>query len=414
MNAENIGEKLANEFRPRFFADYLTQGEGTPIDVIKNVISKNLHTQLGNIGCFGASGVGKSALAHLYATATLCYNREEGDHEPCGECPVCLGEDISNISHYTIHSTSAAWDPIRELVSLSKTSPVINREGIRADQYRRFIILDEIQNASPELLALLYDALEYAPQSTTWIIISMDIDKLISRNAATAEAITGRCAELHLPSFADSTIASALAKKTQLNYDAALAIAKLSKGNMRKAWTNFAIYKTLVEDESEITEEIVLCSRSGGATKESRMQMWDALAKGDGKVVKELVDNWIEQAADVKLVGQLLQLDILDNLNKPSTEVQSLLGTLGRWYTGLNYSLTTVIMSHLGTNIIQFPSSKERELRTQIKETVDKPKLNVTQSIAQQFSKVIANTSNVPILLVVSDYKSLMLHYEDN
>jgi DNA polymerase III delta prime subunit len=354
----------------------------------------------------------KSCLAHLGATATLCYNRGEGECEPCGKCPVCLGEDVSNISHYTIHNTTSAWEPIRELISLSRTPPVINREGIRADQYRRFIILDEIQNASPELLALLYDALEYAPQSTTWIIISMDIDKLISKNAATAEAITGRCAELHLPSFADSTIATALAKKTQLNYDAALAIAKLSKGNMRKAWTNFAIYKTLVEDESEITEEIVLCSRSGGATKENRMQMWTALAKGDGKLVRELVDSWIEQAADVKLIGQLLQLDILDNLTKPSPEVQSLLAALGRWYTGFNYPLTTVLMSHLGTNIIQFPSAKERELRTQIKETVvDKPKLDVAQSITQQLSKAIANTSNVPILLVVSDYRSLMLHY---
>jgi len=59
MNAEKLAEKLANENRPRFFRDYLTQGEGGPVDVIKNVISKNLHSQLGNLGIFGNSGTGR-------------------------------------------------------------------------------------------------------------------------------------------------------------------------------------------------------------------------------------------------------------------------------------------------------------------------------------------------------------------
>lgn len=410
MNVEALAEKLANENRPRFFKDYLTQGVGGPVDIIKNVIAKDLHSQLGNVGIFGDSGVGKSALAKLYATSTLCYNRPEKEHEPCGECEVCLGQDTDNIHSYTIHNTTSAWESIRELVARSKQAPIINREGIRADQYRKFIILDEIQNASPELLALLYDALEYAPSTTTWIIISMDLDKLVSKNAATAEAITGRCAELHLPSFADSTIATALAKRTDLNLNAAMAIAKLSKGNMRKAWTNLAKYKTLVDEESEITEDLVLYSYSGGATKENRLAMWQALAKGEGKIVKGIIDEWTEKAADIKLVGNLLQMDIIDNLHSPSTEVQSLLAALGRWYTGVSYPLTTVFMSHLGTKVIQFPNAAERELRKQVKES--KPQMNVAEMVAQQTIKAISNTVKVPVLLAVSSYKELMLHYD--
>lgn len=415
MNAEVLAEKLANENRPRFFRDYLTQGEGGPVDIIKNVISKNLHSQLGNLGLFGNSGVGKSALALLYARSTLCYNRLPNNYEPCGECPVCLGEDVSNISHYTIHNTTSAWEPIRDLVARSKTAPEVNREGVRDDQYRRFIILDEIQNASPELLALLYDALEYAPSTTTWIIISMDLDKLVSKNAATAEAITGRCAELHLPSFADSTIASALANRVEdLNYTAALAIAKLSKGNMRKAWTNLAKYKTLVDCDSEITEDLVLYSYSGGATKESRKEMWEALAKGNGTRVKELIDYWTERATDIKLVGQLLQMDIIENLKSPSPEVQSLLAALGRWYSGFSYPLVTVFMSHLGTNIIQFPNAEERELRKQVRESqqVQQNQGTSLDNIGQRLVTLASEVKNIPVVLLAKSYKDLMLHYD--
>ena len=406
-------DKLANEYRPNFFHEFVSQGIGSPVDVIKSIISKNLHSQIGNTILLGASGCGKSSLARLYAMATLCHNRQEGECEPCGYCPVCLGEDTSNISHFTIHNSTSAWEPIRNLVDLSKQNPTISKEGIRADQFRRFIILDEIQNASPELLALLYDALEYAPASTSWILISMDIHKLISKNAATAEAITGRGAELHLPSFSDEVIAKNLVKRvSDLSWDAALATAKLSAGNMRKAWQNLAMFSALVPME-ELTEEIVLCSRTGGATQESRLEMWTALSKGDGATVKGIVEGWCSNAADIKLVGSLLQMDVVKALDNPSAELQSLLASLGRWYTGLNYPLVTVLMTHLGTNVIQFPTKEEREERSKQKVIITS-NLSVDEVIAQQKVKAISNTKGIPPIIVATTYKELILHYDRN
>jgi DNA polymerase III gamma/tau subunit len=414
MNAEVLAEKLANEHRPKFFKDFISNSKddcGSPASVLKDTIKKNYHSVLGNIALLGPSGCGKSSLSKLHSKATLCYNRLEEDYEPCGECQVCLGEDTSNIAEYTIHNPTAAWEPIRELIQLSRQAPVINREGIRADQYYRFIILNEIQQASPELLALLYDAMEYAPATTIWILISMDEDKLRKKSEQTAEAIIGRCADLHLPSFSDSAMASNIVGKTDINYDAAMAIAKLSNGNMRRVWNNVAIYRALVDEDSEISEDLVLYSRSGGATKENRLTMWQALAKGDGRTVKDIIDNWTEKAADIKLVGNLLQIDIIDNLHSSSPEVQSLLASLGRWYTGISYPLTTVFMSHLGTKVIQFPYAAERELKKQIKEEVV-PKLTVADQVAQQLVKGVSNTFKVPVLVAVSSYKELMLYYD--
>ena len=414
MNAEVLAEKLANEHRPRFFRDFITNDEydlSSPANILKNAVAKNYHSVLGNISLLGKPGSGKSSLASIYSKAILCYNRKEGEYEPCGHCPVCLGEDRENIHEYTLHQTSAAWEPIKELIEISRHAPVIRREGIRADQYYRIIILNEIEVASAELLNTLLDATEHAPSTTIWIFISMDEDKMIKKNEATAEAILSRTADLHLPSFSDSAMTSNIVKKTDINYDAAMAIAKLSKGNMRRVWNNVASYRVLVDEDYEITEDLVLYSRSGGATKENRLTMWQALAKGDGRTVKGIIDNWTEKAADIKLVGNLLQIDIIDNLHSSSPEVQSLLAALGRWYTGISYPLTTVFMSHLGTKVIQFPYAAERELKKQIKEEVV-PKLTVADQVAQQLVKGVSNTFKVPVLVAVNSYKELMLYYD--
>lgn len=411
MNAEKLAEKLANENRPKFFRDFITNDEfdlSSPANILKNAVANNYHSVLGNISLLGPPGSGKSSLASIYSKAILCYNRQEGEAEPCGECPVCLGQDRDNIHEYTLSNTTAAWEPIRDLVNRSREAPVIKREGVRVDQFYKIIILNEIEIASPELLNTLLDATEHAPSTTIWIFISMDEEKMIKKNEATAEAIISRTADLHLPSFSETTIATTISKKTDINYNAALAIAKLCKGNMRRAWTNVAVYRGIVDSDYEITEELVLYSRSGGATKESRQKMWRALASGDGKTVKELIDYWTEKATDIKLVGHILQEDIIENLSSPSKEVQSLLAALGRWYTGFDYPLVTVFMSHLGTKVIQFPNAEERELRKQVKEAV----VNVADVVSQQLIKSQANTFKLPPLLIATDYRELMLHYD--
>jgi DNA polymerase III gamma/tau subunit len=406
MSEYNLAEKLANEHRPKFFKDYVGQGNGIggPVDVIKNIISKNLHSQVGNLGIFGSSGTGKSSLSMLYSKATLCYNRLEGEFEPCGYCPVCLGEDVSNNTHYTITNSSDAWQPLRNLIELSRQSP-INITN-KSDRLRRIITIDEIENASPELLSMLFDALEFAPSSTTWVLISMDIEKLALKNIQAAEAITGRVGELILSKFTDDSIASNLTiKLPDLNYEAALAIAKISIGNMRKAWQNLALCLTLVPLE-ELTEELVLTSRTGGAISTSRQAMWKALGEGDGKQVKTIIDEWLSNSSDVKLLGNLLQKDIIDNLDTPSDKMQSLLAAIGRWSScGMSYPLNTVLMSYLGTNVIQTPI-------IELKET--KPKSNPLFQVQQQLTKVAVNKLNVPILLAAKSYKELVLHYQGN
>lgn len=402
---------LANQFRPTKFADYVGQGNGTggAIDVLKDLVRKNLHSQVRSILLTGGPGLGKSSLAMLYTKATLCYNRKPGEYEPCGECAVCLGEDISNIHHYTISSPSEAREKFRSLIELSYQYPIdITGEP---SKFRRFIIIDEFELASPELAAMILDPIEHSPSTTTWIIISMDIEKLERSNPAVKNAIESRCIWLPLSKIDDSSIAENLIKYTpELDYDAALTIGLLSEGNMRRAWNTLAMLLVL-HPASNLTKDLILTSRIGTASDNSRLTMWKALGEGNGKLVKEIVESWISTSSDVKLLGNLLQKDIIDNLNSPIPEVQSLLASIGRWQsTGINYSLTTVLMAYLGTNIIQFPSAEERIQRKEVKKS---QQINIADLVQQQLTKVAVNTLKVPAILVANSYRELMLHYQD-
>lgn len=62
MNVEALAEKLANEHRPRFFRDFITNDEydsGSPANILKNAVAKNYHSVLGNISLLGKPGSGR-------------------------------------------------------------------------------------------------------------------------------------------------------------------------------------------------------------------------------------------------------------------------------------------------------------------------------------------------------------------
>ncbi len=404
---------LANKNRPKFFKDYITsQGSSSNLtDVLKQLIARNLHAKVRKLWLTAPPGVGKTTAALLYARATLCHNRPEGEYEPCGECPVCTGEDVSNIFHYTITSPSEAREPIRQLIERSYSAPV--SISTRADQYRQFIIIDEFELASPELAAMLLDPLEFSPETTTWIIISMDPEKLERRDPVTKEAIDSRCAWFPLGRLTEEQIAEALVTNIDtLDYDAALAIAQLSEGNMRKAWNTLEFFLTVNEAEN-LTADDILLARTGGATPSSRESMWRALEEGNGLRVKEIFTSWLNKAPDAKAIAKLLEQDLLHFLDAPNTEIQQLLAALGRWYTSSHpYPLVSVFMSHLG-NVVLFPAERARLRAVKPADPVEvvTAEVRVKTSAAEQLLKAQAATVGIPKIFLCKDYKEILAAY---
>lgn len=407
-------ESLANSRRPLFFKDYLGQGNGKggPVDIVKRMIQQNLHSAIKNLWITGAPGCGKTTLAQLYTRAVLCHNRPEGEYEPCGDCPVCRGEDTTNIYHYTITSPAEAREPIRRLIERSYQYPV--RITDRADQFYQFFIIDEAELASAELMAMLLDPLEHSPETTIWIIISMDPEKLEKRDPVIKEAIDSRCAGFALGRLSDESIAEALCEYyPDLEYDAALALAQFSGGNMRKAWNDLATL-TLLHSPADLNADFILENQAGGATASERESMWQALEAGDGVKVKSYFDQWLSKCSNPKSVAFLLEQDLLNFLESKNPDVQVILAALARWYVSAHpYPLVTVFMQHLGAKVIPFPAERTR---IQVVKPADAAEVIAAEvraraSVSQQLLKIQAASTGVPKFFFCESLEEMIQAY---
>jgi DNA polymerase III gamma/tau subunit len=308
----------------------------------------------------GPPGSGKSTLARLIAAATLCPNRKQGEYEPCGECDVCKGDNTDNITHYVVRDATEVKEVFQQLIDQAYSAPHSTTD--RPDQLRRFIIVDELQNASKQSISMLLDPLEFGPPTTTWILVSMDPDKL---DPIVRDAIESRCKEINLNKLSVSDIKDTMTKAyPDLDESGALAIARLSNGNMRRAWSVLEMYMT-TKHMSDITEAVVLGDRAGGASRNKRKILWD-LMKDQRNVskVRDLVDSWTAKA-DPESVAQLLIEDILrDHIKDPVC--LRLLASLSRWISDKHKApLSTYFVLHV----------YDRQIRGEVPENVDLPKI---------------------------------------
>jgi DNA polymerase III subunit gamma/tau len=295
---------IANEFRPSSWGEFL--GSNIGVDYLKSAIRTNKHPSA--IILTANPGCGKSSLAQLYTRATLCIEREEGSIEGCGRCSVCKGEDTSNITHYLVKDSSGAKDNIERLVDISYTKPHI-REGIREDQYRRFIVIDEAELIHPTTISALLNPLEYPPSTTTWILISMDSSKL---PLITREAIESRCKEIRLKPLSISSIASLLEERGGASSEIALLIAKACNFNTRRAWSLLELVGNKSLDE-------VRNHFLGEATDTNRREMWQALSNGEIHKVRGMVSRW-EQLIDNSSLINLLMEDLIE-MDRPPLDL---------------------------------------------------------------------------------------------
>ncbi len=389
---------LANRYRPSKFADYVAKGTSVEaVTLIQNLISRNLHAQVNKMVLRGKPGTGKSTLALLYARATLCPNRQEGEYEPCGTCPICTGQDTSNIFHYTITNSTEAREPIKQLIEASQQHPIT--ASTRADQYRKFIILDEIELASAELIGSLLDPIEYCPASTTWILLTMDPEKLEKRDPIIKEAIDSRCSCFDLARLNEEDIAVSLCKGyPDLVWETALILAELSKGNMRAAWNQLGSL-TCSYDVQALTPELLLELKLGGVDQAARRMLWQALADSDAVKLKELYAAWSSKLDDQAIAG-LLTKDLLEFMSGPNQDIQLILIELGRWHLSYRYPLLSLLMSHLGANVLIFPDQQERILRQ------DKKKATLPKTTAkEQLAKLAKHANQLEVPSVSSSIK---------
>jgi DNA polymerase III delta prime subunit len=262
----------------------------------------------------------------------------------------------NNIHHYTIKNSTEAVGPINDLIELSRYKPQPTYPNARPDQIRQFIIIDELENATAELISRLLEPLENGNSSTSWVLCTMDLNKLKKRNPAVAEAIISRCTLLEFNALSEEYISNCLHKtysELNLSDEARLAIAKLAEGNLRKAHDLVSNISLLTSTEGvDITEQFINETFLGGFTIDNRKKFWKALCLSDkDNMVNSL--NLYCRNADPKLIANILVEDLItySTLNQIPSDTINLLRDLSMWFTNPLTPLCWVFFPYLGCKL---------------------------------------------------------------
>jgi DNA polymerase III delta prime subunit len=341
--------------------DYISnRGVGGPIDYLEALIKQNISVR--GLYFIAPSSGGKTTLTNAFVRTWFCENREEGSAEGCGTCDICTTdnvEDIPNVTRYVVEDTGEELkEAFRELRDKSRSKPFSASEN--PQHHRRFILVDELEQASKERIRSLLDCVEKAPASTTWIFSSMGLSERWDVN--TRDAILYRCTVLNLPPIDQALAAKYMADKTGEDVEVIQAILRFAGGNMRLAWNRLSYFQTICRvDQTPLTPEVVYEALGGGAHPESRLEFWSALQMGDSDAIKSLLDKWIKKSsANEEVIAQLLMDDLVEQISEPNLVIQTMIARLTQWLYHKNYRwpLKALFMEFLGKSLKPIPAKK--------------------------------------------------------
>jgi DNA polymerase III gamma/tau subunit len=355
-------ESLANKYRPNRFSEVV--GQEQYVKSFQDIIVNNKHNLAQAIFLTGASGVGKTSLSMLYAKATLCSNRTQDEYEPCGVCDICTGKDESSIHYYSVSSATEARDVIDQLSDIARQLPT-PRKAVRVDQNRRFIIIDETQLLSSESMSKLLDVIERKSAPTTsWILVSMDPQKLERRDPITKDAITSRCAQINLSSLSNEDIAHNLIKYYELlDEEAAYRLAFFSEGNMREAWNSLGLLLISYSIE-EITEDLIVRYKIGNLSLKEVNDLWKYLESFQAVKAKDLLSKWSNEVTNSSILANILLESLLSNTENLNEDGLLLIKSISQWQMADNkYPLAAAIIPFLGKRVFSISLLKGTEIK---------------------------------------------------
>lgn len=174
---------MAATHRPRSFAT-LT-GQRHVVAVLRRAIGDDRVPQ--QLLFSGGSGLGKTTVARILATALLCTTEMSGrnDGDACGSCTSCVA--VSEDRHPDLIEFDAASnggkDEIREIAARAQITPLLSK--------RRVYIIDEAHGLSAPGGQAFLKLLEEPPGHVIFMLCTTDPQRMLKTNR-------GRCTEFEL------------------------------------------------------------------------------------------------------------------------------------------------------------------------------------------------------------------------
>lgn len=273
---------LYRKWRPKVFADVIGQPQVTT--TLSAQIREN---RLSHAYLFtGSRGTGKTTCAKIFSKAVNCLHPVNGD--PCNECEICRGIDSGSV--LDIVEIDAASN--RGIDDIRLLRDEVNFTPSQA-KYRVYII-DEVHMLTIEAFNALLKTLEEPPEHVKFILATTEVHKLPS-------TILSRCQRFDFRRIEPASIAQRLteiaeAEKAELDFDAAMLIARIADGGMRDA---LSLLDRCISVSEKVTTEVV-SSSAGLMSREYIASLVDAVADRDTAKCLSILDELHRASCDTE------------------------------------------------------------------------------------------------------------------
>uniref|UniRef100_A0A0E0EH94 AAA+ ATPase domain-containing protein n=1 Tax=Oryza meridionalis TaxID=40149 RepID=A0A0E0EH94_9ORYZ len=167
---QESARSLLQKYRPKAFSELAGQNV-----VAQSLSSAVLKGKLAPIYLFhGPHGIGKTSAARIFAASLNCHS--SGGNQPCGHCEECMAIFSGNSSS-VIEIDASKLDCKSRVAALLR-----NACEVPASSHFKVLIVDDCQHMDKEGWYSVYSSLEGIPDSSIFVMITSDIDKLPSNS----------------------------------------------------------------------------------------------------------------------------------------------------------------------------------------------------------------------------------------